>query len=58
MEHKSDPSTDVCKHCGQPTTTASKNSELQAVDPPAVEAAPLFEVRTPGGRVVYVVNLN
>ena len=58
MEHKGDPSTDFCEHCGQPMITVPKKSTFQAADPPAVEATPLFEVRTPGGRVVYVVNLN
>jgi hypothetical protein len=33
-------------------------SEPQTADLPVVKPAPLFEVRTPDGRVVYVANLN
>jgi hypothetical protein len=60
MEDQSDPSTDFCEHCGQPVTVTEVPvpSELDADDPSAVELAPLFEIRTSGGRVVYVANLN
>jgi hypothetical protein len=58
MEHTSDPATDFCEHCGQPLTEAPKPSGFEAPDPSAVEKTPLFAIRTPGGRVVYVANLN
>jgi hypothetical protein len=58
LEHISDPSTDFCEHCGQPVIEAPKVSEPQTADLPVVKPAPLFEVRTPDGRVVYVANLN
>jgi hypothetical protein len=58
MEHESDASTDVCDHCGQPLAEVSEPAELEATGSSAVERPPLHEIRTPGGRIVYVVNLN
>ncbi len=58
MEHKSDPATAFCEHCGQPLAEVFEPSEVQAAESSAVKQPPLFEIRTPGGRVVYVANLN
>ncbi len=58
MEHKGDPVADFCAHCGQHLTEVPEPSESEAPDPSAVKQAPLYEIRTPGGRVVYVANLN
>jgi hypothetical protein len=58
MEHKGDPSTDFCDRCGQPTIDVAEASECETADTGPAERAPLMEIRTPDGRVVYVVNLN
>jgi hypothetical protein len=58
MEHKSDASTDLCEHCGQALPEVPEPLELEAHDSSAVEQPPLYEIRTPGGRIVYEVNLN
>jgi hypothetical protein len=57
MEYQSDPVTNVCEHCGQPPAEAEP-LELEARGPSSDQRPPLYEVRTPGGRVIYVANLN
>ncbi len=58
MEHASDPTTDFCEHCGQPLSDVPDPSPSEAPDASSVQKTPLFEIRTPGGRVIYVANLN